>query len=66
MVKAFSLRKFNRFRKGRGAENIQTFKRGSGEILINNLKKSGVALTQHSLTLHYSKRIFYKQHYIHI
>ena len=29
-------------------------------------KYSGVALTQLALTLHYSKRIFYYQHYIHI
>ena len=28
-------------------------------------KKYGVALTQLSLTLHYSRRIFYYQHYIH-
>ena len=28
--------------------------------------KSGVALTQLSLTLHYSRRIFYYQYYIHI
>ena len=29
-------------------------------------KKSGVALTQLSVTLHYTKRIFYYQHYIYI
>ena len=29
-------------------------------------KKSRVALTQLSLTLHYSRGIFYYQHYIHI
>ena len=29
-------------------------------------KKSGVALTQLSLTLHYSRRIFYHQFYIHV
>ena len=29
-------------------------------------KKSGVALTQLSLTLHYSRRVFYFQFYIHV
>ena len=29
-------------------------------------QKSDVALTQLSVTLHYSRRIFYYQHYIHI
>ena len=29
-------------------------------------KKSGMALTQLSLTLHYSRRVFYYQFYIHI
>ena len=29
-------------------------------------QKSGVALTQLSLTLHYSRRVFYYQFYIHV
>ena len=33
---------------------------------FKKIKKSGVALTQLSLTLHYSRRVFYYQFYIHV
>ena len=37
------------------------------KVFIHSLeKKSGVALTQLSLTLHYSRRVFYYQFYIHV
>ena len=35
-------------------------------IFFFKTKKSGVALTQLSLTLHYSRRVFYYQFYIHV
>ena len=35
-------------------------------VIIKHIKKSGVALTQLSLTLHCSRRIFYYLLYIHI
>ena len=34
------------------------------KLLQFKKEKSGVTLTQLSLTLHYSRRIFYYQHYI--
>ena len=40
--------------------------RTTAKINRGSTEKSGVALTQLSLTLHYSRRIFYYQHYIHI
>ena len=45
---------------------IQFFILFGMQIIRNNIKKSGGALTQLSLTLHYSRRIFYNQHCIHI
>ena len=45
---------------------IYCCKRSDKKVNSFCAKKSGVALTQLSLTLDYSRRIFYYQRYIHI
>ena len=46
--------------------NERKCERSIGNRMKNDIKKSGVALRQFSLTLHYTRCIFYYQHYTHI